>query len=73
MAISKAFVFEMQAPLPVIIIGGFLVGLGTRIGSGCTSGHSVCGIARLSWRSIIATIIFMTTAIITVALVRHIF
>lgn len=70
---QRPFVFEMQASLPVIITGGFLVGLGTRMGSGCTSGHSVCGIARFSWRSITATVTFMLTAIITVALVRHVF
>lgn len=70
---QRSFVFEMQASLPVIIVGGFLVGLGTRMGSGCTSGHSVCGIARFSLRSIIATIIFMLTAIVTVALARHVF
>tara|TARA_R110000772_G_scaffold75022_6_gene163119 strand:+ start:2090 stop:2506 length:417 start_codon:yes stop_codon:yes gene_type:complete len=66
------FVFEMQASLPVIIGGGFLVGLGTRLGSGCTSGHSVCGIARFSWRSIIATVTFILSAMLTVALTRHV-
>jgi len=47
------------------------VGFGTRMGSGCTSGHGVCGIARLSGRSIVATVIFMVAAIATVAIVRH--
>ena len=69
----REFVFELNAPLPAIIIGGLLVGFGTRLGSGCTSGHSVCGIARLSPRSIIATIVFMFSAMVTVALVRHVF
>ena len=50
---------------------GLLVGFGTRIGNGCTSGHGVCGFARLSARSIVATIIFMLTAFATVAIVRH--
>jgi uncharacterized membrane protein YedE/YeeE len=52
-------------------IAGFLVGLGTAIGAGCTSGHGICGLARLSVRSAIAVGIFMTTAIITVYIVRH--
>lgn len=49
-----------------VIIGGFLVGLGSQLGSGCTSGHGVCGIGRLSVRSIVATCIFMASALITV-------
>ncbi len=56
---------------PVVIIGGFLVGFGSYLGSGCTSGHGICGIGRLSPRSIIATIIFMLVAIITVFIVKH--
>ena len=52
--------------IPLIIIGGLLVGFGTKIGSGCTSGHGVCGISRFSTRSIIATIIFMLAGILTV-------
>lgn len=51
-----------------LIIGGLLVGLGTRLGSGCTSGHGVCGISRLSMRSIMATLNFMVWAIITVSI-----
>ena len=51
-----------------VIVGGFLVGIGTRVGSGCTSGHGVCGIARLSPRSILATVLFIFTGIITVYL-----
>ena len=54
-----------------IIIGGLLVGAGTALGSGCTSGHGICGIARLSSRSITSTIVFMTAAIATVFIVRH--
>ncbi len=53
----------------ILATGGFLVGIGTRLGSGCTSGHGVCGISRLSPRSIIATITFMITGIITVTFV----
>ena len=59
-------------PLSFLIIGGVLVGFGTRMGSGCTSGHGICGIARLSMRSVVATGIFMASGIITVYLVRHI-
>lgn len=55
-----------------ISVGGLLVGLGTQLGSGCTSGHGICGIGRLSSRSIIATSIFMVTAIITVFLLKFV-
>ena len=61
--------FLITASLPIIIIAGFLVGIGTKIGRGCTSGHGICGISLMSLRSIIATIIFMITAIITVKLI----
>ena len=61
--------FLITSSLPIIIIAGFLVGIGTKIGRGCTSGHGICGISFLSTRSIIATIIFMITAIITVKLI----
>ena len=54
------------------ITAGFLVGFGARLGGGCTSGHGVCGMARLSKRSIVATMIFMGTAVVTVALMRHV-
>jgi uncharacterized protein len=52
-------------------VAGFLVGIGTSLGNGCTSGHGVCGIARLSTRSLVATATFMVTAIVTVFVVRH--
>lgn len=55
----------------VIVAAGLLVGFGARLGGGCTSGHGICGIARLSSRSIAATVIFMLTAIATVAITRH--
>lgn len=61
----------MPANLAVVAIGGLLVGVGTRMSGGCTSGHGVCGTARLSIRSITATAIFMVVAIGTVAIVRH--
>jgi uncharacterized membrane protein YedE/YeeE len=53
------------------ILGGLLVGFGVKLGSGCTSGHGVCGIARLSVRSLVATVIFMLAGIVTVTIVRH--
>jgi uncharacterized membrane protein YedE/YeeE len=56
----------------VIVIGGLLVGIGTRLGGGCTSGHGVCGIARISPRSITATLIFMAVAMVVVFITRHV-
>ena len=55
----------------VIIAGGLLVGFGTRLGGGCTSGHGVCGLARLSPRSLAATVLFMASGFATVFVVRH--
>lgn len=65
-------VLSMTASWPLIAAAGLLVGFGTRMGSGCTSGHGVCGLARLSPRSIAATITFMAAAAITVYIVRHV-
>jgi uncharacterized protein len=62
----------MPASLILIVVAGLLVGFGSRMGGGCTSGHGVCGIARFSTRSIAATAIFMTAAIATVAIVHHV-
>jgi len=62
---------EVTGSLPVLLAGGLLVGFGTRVGGGCTSGHGVCGLARLSPRSLVATLIFMATAGLTVYAVRH--
>lgn len=59
--------------ISLMVIGGLLVGFGTNLGSGCTSGHGICGISRLSGRSITATCVFMISAIITVALIKHMF
>lgn len=56
--------------LPTLIVAGLLVGFGTRLGNGCTSGHGVCGISRLSWRSLVATMTFMAAGMVTVALLR---
>jgi uncharacterized protein len=64
---------QLPASWTVIIAAGLLVGFGTRLGGGCTSGHGICGVARLSVRSIAATGIFMLTAIVTVAITRHLF
>jgi hypothetical protein len=61
----------IAASYPMLIAAGLLVGAGTRYGSGCTSGHGVCGIARLSPRSVVATLVFMAAGIATVFVVRH--
>ena len=62
---------EVTSSVPMLIVAGLLVGLGTRLGNGCTSGHGVCGIGRLSVRSIAATLTFMVTAAATVFVTRH--
>jgi uncharacterized protein len=62
---------HMPPSLVVVAVAGLLVGFGTRLSNGCTSGHGVCGIARLSPRSIVATMIFMAAAIAVVAVTRH--
>lgn len=61
----------VQAPLPVLIVAGLLVGFGTRLGNGCTSGHGVCGIARGSRRSMAATVAFFASALLVVHVIRH--
>ena len=71
------FLFAPPAPVieanaATLIVGGLLVGLGTRLGNGCTSGHGVCGLARLSPRSLAATATFMAAGFLTVFLVRHV-
>lgn len=63
---------EINAGYPVLICAGLLVGIGTRYGSGCTSGHGVCGLSRFSPRSLVATLSFMAAGFITVYIVRHI-
>ncbi|MBP3974189.1 YeeE/YedE family protein [Pseudoxanthomonas spadix] len=62
---------QVTGAWPVLVIGGLLVGYGTRLGSGCTSGHGICGIARLSPRSLVATGVFMAFGVGTVWVVRH--
>ena len=62
---------QLPSSWTVIAAAGLLVGFGSRLGGGCTSGHGICGVARLSVRSIAATAIFMLTAIATVAIFRH--
>lgn len=64
---------RLQAGAPTLIAAGLLVGFGTRLGSGCTSGHGVCGLARRSPRSLAATLLFMAIAALTVFLTRHVF
>ena len=62
------FAFEISGSIPLIISAGLLVGFGTRLGSGCTSGHGVCGLPRKSLRSLVATLTFMGAGVITVFL-----
>jgi uncharacterized membrane protein YedE/YeeE len=61
----------VSATPAIIVIGGLLVGFGTRLGGGCTSGHGVCGLARLSPRSLVATALFMACGVATVFVTRH--
>ncbi len=58
-------------PMPLLLTGALLVGIGTRLGSGCTSGHGICGLARLSPRSLVAVVMFMAVAVLTTTAVRH--
>jgi uncharacterized membrane protein YedE/YeeE len=62
---------NVEADVPLLIVAGLLVGIGTRYGSGCTSGHGVCGLSRLSPRSFTATLVFMGAGFLTVYVVRH--
>lgn len=82
MIVSPLILLALTGRLPEITVpssplllmaGGFLTGIGTTYGSGCTSGHGVCGMSRLSARSIVATLTFMATAVMTVFLTRHVF
>jgi uncharacterized membrane protein YedE/YeeE len=63
---------SIDSDYPLLILAGVIVGISTRYGSGCTSGHGVCGISRLSPRSIIATLAFMSSGFVTVFLIRHV-
>jgi uncharacterized protein len=69
---TSAAPIQLAATPPTLIAAGLLVGWGTRLGGGCTSGHGVCGIARLSRRSLMATALFIASATITVFIVRHV-
>jgi uncharacterized membrane protein YedE/YeeE len=78
--LAAPIAYSLFAPLPeiridagvgVLVIAGLLVGIGTRVGSGCTSGHGVCGISRFSPRSLVATLVFMAAGFLTVFIVRH--
>jgi uncharacterized membrane protein YedE/YeeE len=71
LATGGAIPVRVQASVPVLVAAGLLVGFGTRLGSGCTSGHGLCGIARLSKRSIVASAVFFGVAMLTVFLTRH--
>src|SRR6266702_4073251 len=68
-----AFAPRAGYPLPLVLLAGVLVGFGTAQGGGCTSGHGVCGISRLSARSIVATLAFLVTGMASVFVVRHLF
>ena len=61
----------LTGPVPLLLAAGFLVGFGTRLGNGCTSGHGVCGLGRLSVRSLAAVVVFMATAMVTTFVMRH--
>lgn len=63
---------QLDANPWMMIVAGLLVGFGTRLGSGCTSGHGICGISRLSKRSIVATLTFMLAGVVTVYMIRHV-
>ncbi|MBB3811096.1 YeeE/YedE family protein [Pseudochelatococcus contaminans] len=68
---NTVIAFDSPVPAPWLVVGGVIVGVGIQFGSGCTSGHGVCGMARLSVRSIAATLTFMATTTITVFVIRH--
>jgi uncharacterized membrane protein YedE/YeeE len=67
----QVFVFSISRSTGALILAGLLVGFGTRLGNGCTSGHGVCGISRFSVRSIVATVTFMITGVATVYIINH--
>lgn len=66
-----SFEFESPRGTAALVVAGLLVGYGTRLGSGCTSGHGVCGLSRLSLRSLVATCVFMATGFLVASLVMH--
>ncbi len=68
----SAFASSWNANMPALVVAGLLVGVGTQIGTGCTSGHGVCGVSRLSLRSLVATLTFVLAGMFTVFVVRHV-
>ncbi len=70
---ADLFAIEIERSWPALILAGLLVGFGARFGSGCTSGHGVCGISRFSPRSLVATITFISTGALVVYIVNHLF
>lgn len=72
LAVGSVPPFEITKNWPLIIAGGLLVGFGTRLGSGCTSGHGVCGLSRLSLRSMLSVVLFMSAGMASVAIVKTI-
>ncbi|MBY6084183.1 YeeE/YedE family protein [Ruegeria arenilitoris] len=82
MIVAPGLIYVLTGTMPaidvpisplMIVVGGVIVGLGASLGSGCTSGHGVCGLSRLSTRSLVAVPTFMATAAITVFVIRHVF
>lgn len=67
------FEYDFDTPIWLMVVAGLLVGYGTRLGSGCTSGHGICGLPRFSARSLVAVLSFMTSGILTTYLVKHVF
>jgi uncharacterized membrane protein YedE/YeeE len=63
---------SIAATMPTTVLAGFIVGFGSIVGSGCTSGHGICGLARFSMRSVVATVTFMATGAATVFIIRHV-
>lgn len=72
LAMGDVIAFSSDVPTLWLVIGGLVVGVGVYFGSGCTSGHGICGMARLSPRSIVATLVFMATTAATVFVIRHV-
>ena len=73
LSMPAAFAMEIERAPLTLVVAGLMVGIGTALGSGCTSGHGICGIGRFSMRSIIATITFMGVGMLTAAIITHIF
>ena len=71
-ATGEAVVIQVPVSMLALVVGGLLVGVGVTLGNGCTSGHGVCGLARFSGRSLVATLTFMATTALTVLVVRHV-